>query len=111
MSEDQQQERDLDQDQKVEDFFVKYPWFKIVAASSVALILIYWFDALYLLGVLLKLIFIPLLLLMALNVITEETFILIKGQLSSKDFRRDLKEHLKRTRNQEDEEGGDDGCQ
>jgi hypothetical protein len=109
MSEDQQQERNLDQE--AEDFFVKYPWFKIVAASSVALILIYWFDALYLLGVLLKLIFIPLLLLMAFNVITEETFILIKGQLSSKDFRRDLKEHLKRSRNQEDEEGGDDGCQ
>lgn len=109
MNEDQQQERNLDQE--AEDFFVKYPWFKIVAASSVALILIYWFDALYLLGVLLKLIFIPLLLLMAFNVITEETFILIKGQLSSKDFRRDLKEHLKRSRNQEDAEGGDDGCQ
>lgn len=109
MSEDQQQERDLDQE--AEDFFIKYPWFKIVAASSVALILIYWFDALYLLGVLLKLIFIPLLLLMAFNVITEETFVLIKRQISSKEFRRDLKEHLNRTQNQEDEEGGDDGCQ
>ena len=108
MNEDQQQERDLDQE--TEDFFVKYPWFKFVAASSVALILIYWFDALYLLGVLLKLIFIPLLLLMALNVITEETFMLIKSQLSSKDFRRDLKEHLSRTRNKENEEGGDDDC-
>ena len=106
MSEDQQQERDLDQE--AEDFFIKYPWFKVVAASSVALILIYWFDALYLLGVLLKLIFIPLLLLMAFNVITEETFMLIKSQISSKDFRQDLKEHLSRTRNQKDEEG--EGC-
>ena len=105
MSEDQQQEQKRDLDQEAEDFFVKYPWFKIVAASSVALILIYWFDALYLLGVLLKLIFIPLLLLLAFNVITEETFTLIKGQLSSKDFRRDLREHLSRTRNQENEEG------
>ena len=103
MSEDQQQERDLDQE--AEDFFTKYPWFKIVAASSVALILIYWFDALYLLGVLLKLIFIPLLLLLAFNVITEETFMLIKSQMTSKDFRRDLKEHLNRNQNQENEEG------
>ena len=102
MNEDQQQ----DLDQETEDFFIKYPWFKFVAASSVALILIYWFDALYLLGVLLKLIFIPLLLLMALNVITEETFMLIKSQLSSKDFRRDLKEHLSR----KNEKGGDDDC-
>ena len=75
-----------------------------------ARLLIYWCDALYLLGGLLKLIFIPLLLLMALNVITEETFMLIKSQLSSKDFRRDLKEHLSRTRNKENEEGGDDDC-
>ena len=108
MSEGQQQEQQRDLDQEAEDFFVKYPWFKIVAASSVALILIYWFDALYLLGVLLKLIFIPLLLLLAFNVITEETFVLIKSQLSSKDFRRDLKEHLNRTQNQENEEG--EGC-
>lgn len=106
MSEDQQQERDLDQE--AEDFFVKYPWFKIVAASSVALVLVYWFDALYLLGVLLKLIFIPLLLLLAFNVITEETFMLIKSQMASKSFRRDLKEHLNRTQNQEDGEG--EGC-
>ena len=98
MSEGQQQEQQRDLDQEAEDFFVKYPWFKIVAASSVALILIYWFDALYLLGVLL----------LAFNVITEETFVLIKSQLSSKDFRRDLKEHLNRTQNQENEEG--EGC-
>lgn len=76
------------------DFFQKYPWFKLVASVTVVVVLIQWLDALKLLFVAVQLIFIPLALLVALQMMTEETYRMIKTQLSSGEFVSDLKEHL-----------------
>ena len=76
------------------DFFQKYPWFKLVASVTVVIVLIEWLDALKLLFIAVQLIFIPLALLCALGIITEESYRMIKTQLSSGEFASDLKEHL-----------------
>ena len=77
-----------------EEFFKKYPWFKLVASVTIVIVLIQWLDALKLLFIAIQLIFIPLALLCALGVVTEETYRMIKTQLSSREFVSDLKEHL-----------------
>jgi hypothetical protein len=76
------------------DFFEKYPWFKLVASVTVVIVLVQWLDAFKLLFVAIQLIFIPLALLCALGVVTEESYRMIKAQLSSREFASDLKEHL-----------------